>query len=207
MDGALPSNLSLAHADSPAVDDSGSDLYPDSPAQMTGENNKPQPSVRQENPAALPSPLATQVLLSETVAASLTEAASPESDISSFDDVYNEASIPTDGTAAAGLQGQTPPPETKPTGMNVSSGGNTVEAQPPAAGSAVSAEQQAIDGAGDAMPAVSAPHAHHGVPEHDIVDPPLDGASSHDSSLSTGFVFRITIELRRRGLGRRCAPS
>ncbi len=177
MDGALPSNPRLAHADSPAVDDSGSDLYPDSPAQMTGENNKPQLSVAQENPAALPSPLATQVLLSETVAAGLTEAASPESDISSFDDVYNEASIPTDGTAAAG-QGQTPLPETKPNGM--------IEAQPPAAGSAVSAEQQAIDGAGDAMPALSAPHAHHGVPEHDIVDPPLDGASSHDSSLSTG---------------------
>jgi H/ACA ribonucleoprotein complex non-core subunit NAF1 len=186
MDGALPSNPSLAHADSPAVDDSGSDLYPDSPAQMAGENNRPQPSVPQENPAALPSPLATQVLLSETVAAGLMEAASPESDISSFDDVYNEASIPTDGTAAAGLQGQTPLPETKPNGMNVSSAmGNTVEAQPPAAGSAVSAEQQAIDGAGDAMPAASAPHAHHGVPEHDIVDPPLDGASSHDSSLST----------------------
>jgi H/ACA ribonucleoprotein complex non-core subunit NAF1 len=109
------------------------------------------------------------------MAASPAAAGSPHSDISSFDDVYAEAAILVDGTAA-GAQDQAIP-DAKPNG--------TADEAMPAADSAVVTDEQAVDGAGDAT-AVSAPHADVSGP--DAAAPPNgahDSSSSSDSSDSS----------------------
>jgi rRNA processing protein Gar1 len=190
MDGTPPSNphrVGPAYEDSPAIDDSGSDFYPQSPEQNEEENSNPQPSLPQENPAIFPNPTATQHPVPAAIAPGSTGIASPESDISSFDDVYNEASMPTNATTAAGLpQDQSPLMQTKPNSSAVSDAkGEKLDAHVPSAGKAVSVERQAIDSAGDLKPAVSAPHANSGIPGDDAVGLPLNSSSSHGSSLST----------------------
>jgi H/ACA ribonucleoprotein complex non-core subunit NAF1 len=168
------------NADSPR-DDSASDFYPDSPAKKEDENNNPQPPVPQESSATLSHPSATRNPSSAATVASLTGVASPESDVSSFDDVYNEASAPTDGDAAAGLlQDQIVPQETKPNGMSdADETGERFEIDISVAGSS---EPQALGGAGDVQTA-SAPDADHGVAGA-AVDAPRNSAS-HDSPLSS----------------------